>query len=243
MFNRLISVFKTPVIEFLCEEHLYGVIPHPQPAKKVLPRWFKSIPGYANNGATDMFGQPAMTAKKCLPMIDAMSIGFIIPLMGDQGIRSNDNCTEIIIGPTSKEFPKIVERHDISQVGYDPLFKSNPIKFINPWVIKTAPGWSTLFVPCINHLEQRFTLLSGMVDTDRYPKQVNFPGTWDAPNFDDVLLAGTPLMTAIPLRRADIVTQAPVRHMRKEDVRELNRIHLCQQNRKHYYTHELREKR
>lgn len=243
MFDRLISVFKTPVIEFMCEERYYGVIPEPIPAKKALPSWFKSIPGYMENRDSQTW-QRGMTAKKCLPMIDAMSVGFIMPLFADQVIKSNHDCSVIEIGPTSTMFPKVIERHGIEQVGNNTaLFKTDPIKFINPWIIKTAPGWSTLFVPCLNQLETRFTVLSGLVDTDKYPKQVNFPGTWNVPDFYDVLPAGTPLITAIPMRRSEIITKAPVRAMNEKDHRVWNRIHMSQQSRKHHYTHELREKR
>lgn len=239
----LISIFKTPVIEFLCDESLYGVIPEPYPAGRNMPDWFKKVPPYSKTNR-DTRGHHSMNAKKCIPMIDAMTLGFTIPLFSDQHVRSNSDCSIVEIGPTSTEFPRVVERHDIEQVGgRSDLFKHDPIKFINPWVIKTAPGWSTLFVPCLNSFETRFACLSGMVDTDKYVKQVNFPGVWLQPNYDDYLPAGTPLVTVIPIKRSNIQEDYKVRTFNDSEKKEIERIRRCQESRLHYYTKELRESR
>ena len=240
---NLISFFKTPIIEFLCDERYIGVAPPPFPAGQGMPDWFKKIPPYSKTN-TDHFGRKVMTAKKCIPMIDAMTLGFIIPLAIDQQVKSNSNCSKIEFGPTSTEFDKAVEFHNVVQVGgKSEIFKGDAIKFINPWVVKTAPGWSSLFVPCINSLEDRFICLSGMVDTDKYPKQVNFPGVWTKPNYDDCVIAGTPLVTVIPIKRSNIVTDYNVRRLNKSEEKEINRIRKCQSSRNNYYTKELKEKR
>ena len=235
---RLISIFKTPVIEFFCDERYWGVAPEPEPAGKAMPEWFKRIPPYSKT-TRDAFGRKAMNAKKCLPMLDAMTLGYTIPLAIDQHIKANHDLSEIEICPTSRRFDRGVERHSLEQVGHAQVFgKADPIKFINPWVVKTAPGWSTLFVPPINSMEDRFVCLGGLVDTDRYPKHVNFPGKWLKANFDDTLPAGTPLVTAIPIRREDV--KHVVRPMTDAEAQEINRISRCQDSRNHYYSNELR---
>lgn len=238
---NLISVFKTPIIEFLCREEDYGVIPHPFPAMKGVPKWYKDIPPYLNG--RDQFGTKGMSAKKCLPMLDAMTLGFIIPLAGDLHIRSNKDCSLIEGGP-SPAFGKLLEFHSKDQLGGkgSPIHPGQPIKFINRWLIKTAPGYSCLFVPCLNSMEKRFTVLSAVVDTDKYYKEVNFPGSWNVPDFDGVLEAGTPLITVIPIRRKDFVKKAPVRVMNKKELKRVNEIARIQASRNHYYTQELRNK-
>lgn len=235
---KLISIFKTPVIEFFCDERYWGVAPQPEPAGKNVPEWFKRIPPFSKE-SRDAHGKLAMNAKKCLPMIDAMTLGFTIPLAGDQHIRSNEDASIVDISGTSTEIDRLVERHSAEQVAYA-FGPQDPIKFINPWVIKTAPGWSTLFIPPVNSMEKRFLCLGGLVDTDKYPKQVNFPGVWLAPNFDDYLPAGTPLVTAIPIKRSDIITDYKVHEMTPEERKEIGRIERCQKTRDHYYTKELR---
>jgi hypothetical protein len=241
---KLFSVFKTPLIEFLCESRYFGVAPEPEPAVKNIPEWFKRIPPHSKTTRDDR-NKPGMTAKKCLPMIDAMSIGFTISLPIEQHIRTNADCSIIDVGPTSTLFDKVLEFHSLEQVGgsSSPFGKIPPIKFINPWVVKTPPGWSTLFVPPINSFEDRFVCLSGLVDTDRYPKHVNFPAKWLKPNFDDVLAAGTPLVTAIPIKRSDMNPKFRVGELTEKDLQVIDKIKHNQQAKSHHYTQTLREKR
>ena len=53
----LISIFKTPVIEFLCDERYFKVIPEPKPSAKTIPEWYKKIPPFAK-GERDGKGGP-----------------------------------------------------------------------------------------------------------------------------------------------------------------------------------------
>lgn len=238
---KLLSIFKTPLIEFLADERYVDVVPHPRPAGKDLPDWFKRIPAYSDK-TRDANGRPAMNAKKCLPMLDAMTLGFTIPMSIDQHVRTNDDCSIVDLGPTTTAYMKGAEFHSLEQVGgRSGVFPHEPLKFINPWVIKTPPGWSTLFIPPINGQEDRFICLGGLVDTDRYPKQVNFPARWIKPNYDGTVTAGTPLVTAIPIRRANV--GHVVRLLSDAEKRDVDVIARKQLTRANVYTKELREKR
>jgi hypothetical protein len=230
------------IIKFYCHPDLEGVAIEPKPAIKCLPDWFKVIPP-SIEGERDNFGSPSMTAKKCFPMIDAMSLGYIIPLSGDLHVITNDDCSKVeIFNPP--QF-KIAEFHSIKQVGGHsaPGFPAEPIKFINHWVIKTAPGWSTLFIPPMNHFNPNFTCLGGLVDTDNYPKEVNFPAIWHTNNFDNVIPAGTPLVTAIPIKRDSFPKKPKIKKMSKKEFKKIDQISKAQGSRRHYYTNELRAKR
>jgi hypothetical protein len=48
-------------------------------------------------------------------------------------------------------------------------------KIINPWKIKTPKGYSCLFVPPLNNSDDRFSIIPGIVDTDTFPNEINFP--------------------------------------------------------------------
>lgn len=238
---KLIEYFKSPQIEFYCDERYWGVAPPPVPAGKYLPEWFKHIPARSDR-TRDGKGKFMMNAKKCLPMLDAMQVGFIIPMPIDQHLRVNHDCSQIVLSPTSTLFGKAAEFHDTEQVGgVSELFRSKPIKFINPWVVKTPPGWSTLFIPPINHFDPRFICLGGLVDTDTYRKQINFPARWLQPNYDGTIESGTPLVVAIPIKRQTL--KHTTRLITKGELEEIDLIHRQQQARDHVYTKELREKR
>ena len=242
MLSKLINVFKNDVIEFYCHPNWENIIPEPKPAIKFMPEWFRIISPF-DKERRDEFGAFAMNAKKCFPMIDAMSLGFVIPLCGDLHVKVDNDLTDLKF--TNPPSIKLAERHGIRQLGGEtgPGFPIDPIKFLNYWVIKTAPGWSTLFVPPLNHVKTPFTCLSGLVDTDRYPKEVNFPAIWNEPGFDAIIPAGTPLVTAIPIKRDSVKKKPKIRKMTDKEFKRISTLQKMQGTRKHVYTSELREKK
>lgn len=242
MLTNLVNVFRNDVIEFYCHPNWENVIPEPKPAIKHFPEWFRIIPPIDKN-KRDEFGDYVMSAKKCFPMIDAMSLGFIIPLCGDLHVKSDRDLTEIKV--TNPPSIKLADHHSIGQLGGEtgPGFPINPIKFLNYWIIKTAPGWSTLFLPPLNHVNTPFTCLSGLVDTDKYPKEVNFPAIWNEAGFDGIIPAGTPLVTAIPIKRDSFKKKPKIRKITKKEFKHINDLQKMQSTRKHVYTNELRVKK
>lgn len=240
---KLFSYFKNDIIEFYCSEEMFDVIPKPIPAYKCMPDWFKKIPIEMPN-RRDHFGAKGMTAKKCMPLLDAMSIGFIMPLFADANIRTNDSGSLIEVGASSP-FGDIIQFHSKDQVGgkTSPTYPADAIKFINKWVIKTAPGYSTLFIPPINHIEPRFTCLGGFVDTDTYAKEVNFPAIWHEKNYDGIVNAGTPIVTVIPIKRKNLPKNSPIRKMTDDEAKYISVVDLKQNSRRGVYTNELREPR
>jgi hypothetical protein len=82
--------------------------------------------------------------------------------------------------------------------------------------------------------------LSGLVDTDTYPKEVNFPAIWHTPNADVLLPAGTPLVIAIPIKRDAVPSKPTIRDMKEDEHRLINIISKMQNTRRSVYTKELR---
>ena len=240
---------KTPIIEFFCHPDFEDVIPKPTAAGKNIPNWFKKLPMEVDvlekNHLQQEVKSSILTAKACLPLLDAMTLGYTIPLCGDLRIVTNHDCSQILL--KDPKLFTIAEFHDSSQIGGQNAIKKNngnPIKFVNRWIIKTAPGWSTLFIPPINSFENpHFTCLSGFVDTDKYPKEINFPAVWHTPDFNGIISAGTPLVTAIPIKRETIVNSVNIRKMNLKDMKIIETMTKIQQSRDHYYTKELRVKK
>jgi hypothetical protein len=238
-----LKFWDDPIIEFYCHPELEGIIPEPRAAVKHLPEWFKDLPPTVNDGR-DAFGNKNMSAKKCLPLLDGMSLGFIIPLAGDLHVRSNYNNSQFEI--TNPPGLKVCDFHDADQVGGPNAIKpnhGNPLKFLNRWIVKTAPGWSSLFISPLNNFEQPFTCMAAMVDTDVYPKEVNFPAVWHVPDADIHIPAGTPLVTVIPIKRDSFDRKANVRKMTDKELKEIDKISRRQNTRTHHYTYELRVKK
>jgi hypothetical protein len=233
-----------PVIEFIAEPHDFGVILPPKSASKFVAPWWKKVPVNMTKDQRDNFGAPAMTAKACMPLLDGMTLGYTIPLSGDLHVRASECGKHIKV--QSGPFGQTGDLHSVDQLGgkTSPTWPGPAVKFINRWIIKTAPGWSTLFIPPMNHLDDRFTCLAAVVDTDTYDRQINFPAIWHKRGCDEVVDAGTPLITAIPFRRASVPKEfAKPRVMTHEEMVALDLTKRIQDHRRHYYTEELREKR
>lgn len=243
--ENMFKLWGNETIEFYCHPNLEGIIPEPKAASKNLPDWFKNL-GPTCEGEEDErdpFGNKSMSAKKCLPMLDAMSLGYTIPLAGDLHIRSNHDNSQIQV--TNPPGMGLCEFHGAKQLGGPNklgVVHHDALKFINQWVIKTAPGWSTLFVAPVNHFGTIFTCLSGFVDTDVYPKHVNFPAVLNQFDVDVHLPAGTPLITAIPIKRNSFPKKPKIRKMSNKEMETIDKIQRTQDLRTHYYTYQLRKR-
>src|ERR1700754_5171608 len=79
-------------LKFRCPAEVQGKIPAPIPATSGLPDWLKTMPARAFSGTNRREDD---TIKRCPPVIDAMTSGFLIPLMCDlrveNGVMSWDN--------------------------------------------------------------------------------------------------------------------------------------------------------
>lgn len=210
-----ISAFKNNEIEFLCAEEDYGLIPAPYPAKKNIPDWFKALPPKIGNK-----GLTTSTVKRCMPFLDALTTGYIIPLAADVEFV----VTEDLAGVSYKwKFHKtMVENHSMAQISADkspnPMVPRPPMKFLNYWMIKTPPEYSLLFMPPLNRIEPRFVCMSGLVDAPYYQYEyINFPFLFNKPNFSGVIDAGTPLVQVIPVRKDSLLTDYNVRPFNEED--------------------------
>jgi hypothetical protein len=177
-----------------------SVIPkiyHPQPAIKKIPDWYKDAPSYIDNEKKpDGYGRPTQTIKKCMPVFDAMSSGYLIFSYTDIFVSQKD-------GYPWYEWPSMtpIEYHAIEQAPNHPNQNGTIFpKWVSPWCIKTPPGYSCLFLSPL-HRESIFTTFSGIVDTDIYTGPVSFPFVLNDVKFTGLIPAGTPIVQVIPFKR------------------------------------------
>jgi hypothetical protein len=192
---------------------------YPKPANTFIPDWYKDLESYIGGEkvpAKD--GGTVSTVKRCMPVFDALTSGYIITTFVDVYVKQE---------PIIPEENKLDENLDKSKfptqpnyqwpsseaVGLHPMIQapnypdrgahnlSYP-KWINPWAIRTPKGYSTLFVQPF-HRESPFTILPGVVDTDNYYAPVNFPFVLkEADKFEGLIPAGTPIAQVIPFKRS-----------------------------------------
>lgn len=189
---------KEPIITFSCEERLKGAIPEPIPASQAMPRWYRKTRTYVE-------GSSVGTLKQCVPFADAMTMGYIIPLWVE--LKVNNDGSSIFFNYRSNDVIKtgLFDKHLVEQLGSCPIkdskYGGQPLKFINPWLITTPPGWSCMFIQPINHFDDKLHIITGVVDTDRYKSYVHFPFLWLDNTFDGFMEQGTPLVQVIPFKR------------------------------------------
>lgn len=189
---------RKQVIEFLCRPEDLGVLAPPVPAKEVMPDWFKRLPAVdpSKLSPTDN----ALTIKRCMPFIDALTTGWILPLGATVRLEIRDGGTTVDAG---WDFDRVmVSNHSSHQVVGHPRQPRPPCKFHNYWTIRTPPGWSCLFVPPLNRPNPVVEVVAGVVDTDAYASQVHFPFFAVAQDGIYTLEKGAPLVQVIPFRRA-----------------------------------------
>lgn len=218
-FDKLKSVIKTPTIEFLCHKDDYGVLPEPYPARKLMPEWFKAIPPKLNR--ENIFKNS--TIKRCAPFLDAMNVGWIIPLGADVEITTNEDASQV--NYKWQFYRTMIENHNKNQISTEeapnPQDPKPPMKFMNWWAIKVPKGYSVLFLPPLNRPDPRFTCIAGLVDCDGYFEFINFPFFFNQPNFKGIINAGTPLVQAIPIKRDALFRDFEVRAFTDAEDKEL----------------------
>ena len=183
----------------------------PEPAKLNIPDWYKKVPNPPNE----------RTIKMCKPFLDSLTAGYILKNPIDQRVHFNTpdpngkNNTWVEVHPNLEIFGEVFrqsmnfnsgeETHDIKQVGgmTCPYAKKNKAfniyKILNPWTVNVPAGYSILYMPPINRPDDRFEIISGIVDGG-YSLPANFPcvfkkeGSW-------ILEKGTPIASVFPFKR------------------------------------------
>jgi hypothetical protein len=169
----------------------------PKPASRLVPDWYKNTESYVNKERKPLGdGSTSATIKRCVPVFDAITAGYIIESPADVfvSIKNGGQWFEW------SDFG-LIEFHPIEQAPEHPDKKPFAYpKWTNPWAIATPKGYSTLFVQPF-HRESVFTILPGIVDTDQYTPSVNFPFVINDPAFEGLIPKGTPIAQVIPFKR------------------------------------------
>jgi len=206
------------VIEFSAHEDYFALKEdYPIPAKLNIPEWYKKLEHTVLE----------KTAKGCMPFLDSLTAGYLLKMPQDLYIRHNvDSKNEK--GENFKDSFQTFGLHDMSQLinakfinlnsGIDvhstkqvegsPFIEKNKnlpfYKILNPWKIKTPKGYSCLFVPPLNNADDRFSIIPGIVDTDTFPNEINFPIVINGdkyPVLETTIKKGTPYVQIIPFKR------------------------------------------
>ena len=167
-------------------------------ARKLIPQWYKELESYMNGEKKpDDKGTTTATIKKCIPVFDAITAGYLILSPADVYVSQKEGVPFYTWANYG-----LISFHPVEQAPNHPNRNGHieyP-KWNNPWAIKTPKGYSCLFT-APKHRDNVFTILDGIVDTDNYSATVNFPFVLNDTTFEGLIPAGTPIAQVIPFKR------------------------------------------
>jgi len=205
-------------IEFSAHEDYFALREdYPTPIKLNIPEWYKKLDHTLENH----------TIKGCMPFLDTLTSGYLLKMPQDFWIRHNvdnkndkgeifkDSFQTFGLHQQTSLLPikginlnSGIDSHSLKQVAGSPFIEKNKnlpfYKILNPWKIKTPKGYSCLFVPPLNNSDDRFSIIPGIVDTDTFPVEVNFPIIINGdkyPVLETVIKKGLPYVQIIPFKR------------------------------------------
>ena len=205
-------------IEFSAHEDYFALKEdYPIPSKFNIPEWYKNLEHTILN----------KTVKGCMPFLDSLTAGYLFKMPQDFYLRHNvynKNEKEEIFKDSFQTFGLHdqsqllndkyinlntgIDVHSLKQVKGSSFIEKNKnlpfYKILNPWKIKTPKGYSCLFVSPLNNSDDRFSIIPGIVDTDTFSNEINFPIIINGdkyPILETTIKKGTPYVQIIPFKR------------------------------------------
>jgi hypothetical protein len=198
---------KAPIIEFIPSKNGYSeIFDAPVPASTVVPQWYKD---QNLNIGDSMFidpksGTTARTIKACMPVFDMITAGYIIKAPAEILVQRDEFGAPMT--SWSIDGINLIESHSREQFH---KFSMQPeyypdiaLKFINPWIVKTPPGYSTMFITPAMRDDLPFYCVPAIVDTDKHPSPINFP-FFIRKDFQGVIGYDTPIIQMVPFKREE----------------------------------------
>ena len=187
----------TEITFFTHIEELKHALP-PVPARDFWPEWFKQQTGHH-------------TVKTCPGILDVLGYGYIIPLWSDFSIKRGPGPDDIEwripdnlhqqFGPNPQHAASTHPGSQIEHYPFPPDTFHGSFKLINPWLIKTAPGYSCYICEPQYNTHPNLKVLSGIIDTDIY-HEAHLNNWFTAPAGEEKILSlGMPIAQVIPFKR------------------------------------------
>lgn len=180
--------------------------PKPIPATRMLPEWYKKKPGTHDNDSGLPNGFATSTIKRCMPIFDAISAGYLILSPCDIYIdATNPDKIHYSIPAELTEFKSdMFSMHGKEQYDGYPIDKSkyhsDLLRILPFWSVKTPRGTSSLIIQPLHADKSPLFAFSGIIDTDKFISDGHFSFLVEK-DFKGVIKQGTPLVQVIPFKR------------------------------------------
>lgn len=197
-------------IKFVARDPLVAELqPKPVPVSQNIPQWWRDQHPY-EKGVENPDGKKLLvtnfisnaTFKKCTPMLDALTAGYLVSLWSDVQVRPDPSGIPLITWRV-RNLPVFWPHGSSSQNIEPPTGYSNTVvKYNNGWIPKTPPGYSILVTTPLGHRNLPFHAIPAIIDSDRSTLEI-VPPMWVKEGFEGIVEKGTPLFQIIPFKRDD----------------------------------------
>ena len=190
------------LIEFVSYDKSAQLHYPPVPISKIVPKWYKNIPVSFDHEDGQMKQADVPTIKKCVPVLDYMTCGYVILNPYETEIRFEPDQEGILRASNVCPADEYISGHPFGQA---PVLmngvKNHYFKISNPWKVVTPPGYSCHFYPPFFNINEDYKMFPAIVDTDKHDDAVNFVGVGIKRSF--TIKPGDPLMVVYPFKRDD----------------------------------------
>jgi hypothetical protein len=191
-------------IEFIAiDKYAFEVCPRPFPASQAIPQWWKDASPYIKSednpdGKKIIVNNYESNAsfKKCTPMLDMLSSGYIIPLWADVQVTAKKDGPRL----SWRVHRQVFDVHDGQDVEIPEGYQKTQFKFLNQWIPKLPSGFSALIMPCPGYPNNPFRPISAIIDYDKTTHPL-YPPMYLKNDFEGILEKGTPMFQIIPFKR------------------------------------------
>lgn len=190
----------TKKIEFISYDKGAAKFFPPLPASKVIPDWYKTLKKDVpyHSGYVPLEGVGSI--KNCIPVRDYITGGYVLRNIYETDVKVKFDkeyktiqaaypVKDYVSGHPNHQCPIKIDGH-----------KHHYFKIIQPWLIKTPPGYSCMIYQPYFWFNESISFFPAIVDTDKHPDAINLVGIVKK---DIVLQPGDPLVIVYPFKRDD----------------------------------------
>mgnify|MGYP001469450286 CR=1 FL=1 len=166
----------TATIKFIDSSGKLAEDYYPRPALKEVPEWFKNLQPFRK----DVPPPGNATGKRCVPMLDAMTAGYILVTPVDIMVtRDQEKIVYSWPHEPAVEFQQLWQLGGHKRITDD--YSLVP-KMPNPWAVITPQGYSCLYTPPMNTDDSVFEIFSGVWTRTNTTKTVRCHFFYVTPN-------------------------------------------------------------
>lgn len=179
--------------------HVSEVRERPKPAAELMPNWWKDMPVFSTENKFSLSPYSNVTAKKCFPLLDGITAGYIVTLWADVYIKNVDGYMSARWTTTEP----VLDSWDVRQSSTYEVpegFGLPVFKYLHGWIPKTPAGYSCYVTHPVGYPNLPIRTITGVIDTDKLDTYANAPFVIQK-DFEGIIEKGTPMFQIIPFKR------------------------------------------